>query len=113
MDDFNGDRKDDFATSDYEGGSVSVRIKGTLPVLESVSPLRGRIGGVVTLTGRRFHQRRGTGVVRFAGVAATSYLRWSDGEIKVRVPEGTPKRSVSVTVTSIVGKSRARSFLRL
>ena len=51
LDDFNGDRKNDFATADYEAGSVSVRIKGTLPRLTALSPARGRVGDVVTMTG--------------------------------------------------------------
>ena len=111
--DFNRDKRTDFATADYEAGSVSVRIKGTLPTLIALSPARGRVGDVVTLTGRQFRKYRGSGQVKFAGVPVTSYLRWSNNAIKVRVPAGTRKGTVNVTVTSIIGKSGAKKFLRL
>lgn len=111
LDDFNADGKDDLATADWQEGSVSVRIKGTLPTLLAVSPTAGKAGSVVTLTGRHFLKYRRTGVVRFAGVPVTTYLSWSNTAIKVRVPEGTPKRLVNVTVTSVIGKSKAKQFL--
>jgi len=113
LDDFNRDKRLDFATADYEAGSVSVRIKGTLPTLGGLSPARGRVGAVVTITGRQFRKYRGTGEVKFAGVPVTSYLSWSNTTIKVRVPAGTRMGIVNVTVTSIVGKSGAKKFLRL
>lgn len=113
LDDFNGDKRLDFATADYEAGSVSVRIKGTLPRLTALSPARAHVGDVVTLSGRLFRKYRGTGEVKFGGVPVTSYLSWSNTAIKVRVPEGTRKGAVNVTVTSIIGKSGAKSFLRL
>ncbi len=111
--DFNRDKKSDFATADYEAGSVSVRIKGTLPTLVALSPARGGVGAVVTLTGRQFRKYRGSGEVKFGGVPVTSYLSWSNNAIKVRVPAGTRKGAVNVTVTSIIGKSGAKKFLRL
>lgn len=111
LDDFNADGKDDLATADWAEGSVSVRIKGTLPTLLAVSPTAGKAGSVVTLTGRHFLKYRGSGVVRFAGVPVVSYLSWGNTAIKVRVPAGTPKRLVNVTVTSIIGKSKAKQFL--
>ena len=113
VDDFNGDGKGDFATSDYEAGSVSVRIKGTLPVISAVSPARARVGDAITLTGRHFRKYRRTGFVRFGGTVATDYLSWSDHEIRVRVPKGTAKGLLKVTVTSFIGPSAAKSFARL
>ena len=111
LDDLNGDGKDDLATADYETGSVSVRIKGTLPTLTRVSPVSGKAGQVVTLTGGHFLKYRRTGEVRFGGVPVTTYVSWSNTAIKVRVPVGTPKRLVNVTVTSIIGRSKAKPFL--
>jgi hypothetical protein len=111
LDDFNADGKDDLATADWEEGSVSVRIKGTLPTLLGVSPGSGKAGAVVTLTGRHFLKYRRTGEVRFGGVPATDYVSWSNTAIRVRVPAGAPKRLVNVTVTSIIGKSKARQFV--
>ena len=68
---------------------------------------------MVTLSGRLFRKYRGTGEVKFGGVPVTTYLSWSNTAIKVRVPEGTRKGAVNVTVTSIIGKSGAKTFLRL
>jgi hypothetical protein len=111
LDDFNADGKVDLATADWEEGSVSVRIKGTLPTLLGVSPGSGKAGAVVTLTGRHFLKYRRTGEVRFGGVPATDYVSWSNNVIRVKVPAGAPKRLLNVTVTSIIGKSKAKQFV--
>ena len=111
LDDFNGDHQPDLATTDVRATSVSVRMNGSLPVLAGVSPAQGRAGSVVTLTGKRFLKRGGT--VEFGGKTATSVLNWSTTAIRVRVPAGTPKGRVSVTVTTIMGRSTARYFTRL
>lgn len=109
-DDFNRDRKPDLATTDVKTRSVSVRMRGILPVVTGVSPQRARVGAVVTLTGRHLGAR---GVVRFGGKSATDYISWSATRIRVKVPRGTPKGSVQVTVTTVIGQSAPRSFFRL
>jgi len=108
--DFNGDRRPDLATTDLETRSLSVRLNGHLPVVTGVSPARGRIGDVVTLTGRFFSRR---GVVQFGGKTAIAYLSWDVSKIKVRVPRGTARGSVKVTVATLIGRSAPRSFFRL
>ena len=108
--DFNGDHKPDLATTDVETKSLSVRLNGALPALTGVSPVHGRIGDVVTLTGRHFGKR---GVVQFSGKTVTAYLSWDVSQIKVRVPRGTARGSVKVTVTTLIGQSAPRSFFRL
>jgi len=108
--DLNGDRRLDLATTDVKTKSLSVRMNGVLPRLTGISPAHGHIGDVVTLTGRRFGHR---GIVQFGGKAVTDYLSWSPFKVKVRVPAGTASGSVKVTVTTLVGRSAPRSFLRL
>ena len=108
--DFNRDGKLDLATTDVEGRSLSVRMNGVLPVLTGVSPAQGRIGDVVTLTGRHFGKR---GMVQFGGTAVTAYGSRSDSKIKARIPKGTLSGTVKVTVTTLVGRSAPRSFFRL
>ena len=108
--DFNGDRRPDLATTDLETRSLSVRLNGHLPVLTGVSPARGRVGDVVTLTGKHFGKR---GVVQFGSKTVTACLSWDVSRIKVRVPRGTASGSVKVTVTTLVGRSTPRSFFRL
>ncbi len=56
MADLNGDRRPDLATTDVETRSLSVWMNGRLARLTGVSPAQGRVGDVVTLTGRRFGQ---------------------------------------------------------
>jgi hypothetical protein len=72
---------------------------------------KGRVGRVVTLTGRHFSLRHA--VVRFGATAVASYISRSDSKIRVRVPRGTAKGRVKVTVTTLIGRSSPESFLRL
>jgi hypothetical protein len=109
--DLNGDKRPDLATTDLKYRSLTVRLNGVLPALTGLSPARGRIGDVVTLTGRHFSLRHA--VVRFGATTATSYVSRSDSKIVVRVPPGTARGIVNVTVTTLVGRSAPRSFLRL
>lgn len=108
--DLNGDKKPDLATTDRRRRSLSVRLRGVLPVLTGISPAQGRIGDVVTLTGRHLGKRA---VVRFGGKTATAYVSRSVSKIRVRVPRGTARGGVKVTVTTLVGRSAPGSFLRL
>jgi len=109
--DLNGDKRPDLATTDLKYHSLTVRLNGVLPALTGLSPARGRIGDVVTLTGRHFSLRHA--VVRFGAATATSYLSRSDSRIVVRVPSGTAKGTIRVTVTTLVGRSAPKSFVRL
>ena len=109
--DLNSDGKPDLATTDVKTRSVSVRMNGALPVLTGVSPARGRIGDVVTLKGRNF-LKRGT-TVRFGSQIATAFVSWTASRVKVRVPSGTARGSVKVTVTTIMGRTAGTAFLRL
>lgn len=108
--DLNGDKRPDLATTDAERRSLSVRLRGVLPVLTGLSPARGRTGDVVTLTGRHFGLR--PAVVRFGQTIATGYVVRSDSRIRVRVPRGTAKGLVKVTVTTLVGRSAPKPFVR-
>ena len=108
--DLNGDRKPDLVTTDVETKSLSVWMNGILPRLTGVSPAQGHVGDVVTLTGRWFSH---TGIVQFGGKTVTDYLSWDHFKIKVRVPKGTARGSVKVTVTTIIGRSAPKAFVRL
>ena len=111
LDDFNGDHRPDLATTDERATSVSVRLNGALPVLKRVSPAQARVGAVVTLTGSRFLKRGGA--CSSAATTATAVVSWSTTSIKVRVPAGTPKGRVRVTVTTTIGRSAPQYFVRL
>ena len=109
--DLNGDKRPDLATTDLNHRSLTVRLRGRLPVLTGLSPAQGRIGDVVTLTGKHFSLRNA--VVRFGATTATDYVSRGDSKIRVRVPVGTAKAWVKVTVTTLIGRSAPKSFLRL
>ena len=113
--DFNRDGLLDLATADFAEDWVSVLLNGprAAPVLRSLSPVRGRIGDVVTVTGIRFGLKRGAGVVRFGATTATDYVSWSSTKVKVRVPQGTARGWVKVTVKTVAGSSAPEWFRRL
>jgi photosystem II stability/assembly factor-like uncharacterized protein len=82
------------------------------PVLSKLSPARGRVGKVVVLTGRNFGATRASSTVKFGAKKVSRYLSWSTARIKVKVPNGTHKGWVKVTVRTKGGTSAARMFLR-
>ena len=83
------------------------------PTLSGLTPARGRVGAIVTLKGSSFGATRGASVVKFGTRTATKFVSWSTTGIKVRVPTGTAKGIVHVTVKTPYGKSAARHFKRL
>jgi hypothetical protein len=113
--DFNRDDLMDVATADYADGSVSLLLQGPAapPVLCAMTPRRGHLGTVVTLTGAHFGKVRGAGCVMFGAKVATSYVSWSSTKIKVKVPTGTAQGLVKVTVKTVAGRSQAIAFRRL
>jgi uncharacterized protein YfaP (DUF2135 family) len=113
--DFNRDGLIDLATADYADHSVSLLLQGPAapPVLRDMTPRRGRLGTVVTLTGAHFGAIRGAGVVRFGTTTASTYVSWSPTKIKVKVPSGTAQGLVKVTVRTVAGRSQAIAFRRL
>jgi len=56
------------------------------------------------------HVQRGSGYVIFGGKKVTKCLVWTHTKIKVRVPNGTAKGKVKVTVKTEAGASRAQTF---
>jgi hypothetical protein len=80
------------------------------PVVSRLSPTSGKRGVTVTVTGRRFGAKRGTGFVRFGKVKCASYVSWSSTRIKCRVPARAPFARLSVRVTNAGGTSNAKTF---
>ena len=81
-------------------------------MLTGLSPTQGRIGGVVTLTGRHFGLRRA--VVRFGATIATRLRQPKRLEDQGQSPsQARASGSVKVTVTTLIGRSAPRSFFRL
>jgi hypothetical protein len=70
-----------------------------------VSPMGGKFGATITLTGKNF--KKGTNTVKFGGVLAVDATAESDQTIKVKVPGGlTPDgkpRNVKISVGNEIG----------
>ncbi|MDR3192927.1 MAG: IPT/TIG domain-containing protein [Treponema sp.] len=60
-----------------------------LPEISSINPQIGMTGDVLTIRGKYFGEERNESYVTIAGVPPTnsSYLRWGDGEIQIKIPE--------------------------
>lgn len=112
--DLNRDGLQDLVTADYLDNSLTVLLNGphAAPVLGGLSPVRGRAGDVITLSGAHFGARRGAGVVSFGNVGVTDYVSWGARQIKVTVPAGGTGR-IKVTVRTVSGRSAAVYFRRL
>jgi IPT/TIG domain/Regulator of chromosome condensation (RCC1) repeat/Bacterial Ig-like domain (group 3) len=79
------------------------------PVVNSVSPARGRAGDEVTISGANFGAARGASSVCFCTVSVADYTAWSDTAIQCRVPAGAAG-AVPVKVTTEGGTSNAAQF---
>ena len=83
---------------------------GKPATVTGLSARAGRRGALVTITGRHFGVRRGTGSVRFGRAAAGRYLRWSDQRIVVAVPNKAPLGRVKLAVRTEYGSAKAVWF---
>ncbi|MBI9104038.1 MAG: IPT/TIG domain-containing protein [Spirochaetales bacterium] len=80
------------------------------PQIFLVEPAIASPGDVVQITGEDFQSERKGGAVTLAGsrITSSSYLDWSDNQIKFRVPSDAG--SGMITVTTSRGKSNGRLF---
>jgi hypothetical protein len=60
-----------------------------VPVIDSINPPLGTMGGVLTIQGKNFGDQRAESYVTIAGTAPTSssYSRWQDDLISLTIPE--------------------------
>jgi len=82
------------------GGLTVVEAPHYPPLLESLSPMSGPIGTLVTLGGQRFGDAQGDSEVTFNGTKAVTCASWSDTNIVCTVPEGATTGPVVVTTSS-------------
>ncbi|MDR0670006.1 MAG: IPT/TIG domain-containing protein [Treponema sp.] len=89
-------------------GLVSCKEKP--PVIHSLDPSIGMLGEILTIRGERFGDERGESYVSIAGIAptASSYVRWEDTLITLRLPEFGDSGLIRVHVGG--GKSNALLF---
>jgi hypothetical protein len=80
------------------------------PVIVRLKPTAGKRGVAVLILGKAFGAKRGTSLVKFGKVKVAKYVLWSNGKIKVRVPNKAKFGLVKVKVTTTVGTSNAKTF---
>jgi hypothetical protein len=83
---------------------------GQLATITGLSSLAGRLGALVTISGRHFGVRRGAGVVRFGRAACGRYLRWTDRRIVVAVPAKAQPGPGRLVVRTKYGRSGPLRF---
>ena len=80
------------------------------PAITRLSPTSGRRGAVVTITGKDFEPKRGTGYVRFGSVKCSRYVSWTTTRIRCRVPAKARLGKVKVVVVTGRGASAYKLF---
>jgi surface antigen len=96
-------------TVNTAGGTSNGVVFKVKPRITSIAPSSGNVGTEITITGDAFKNGQGDSYVAFDSVKATSYVAWSDTEIKVKVPAGI-SGVPTVTVNTAGGTSNGRSF---
>lgn len=83
--------------------SFKIRSK---PVIEEVNPPIGSPGDIITITGKDFGKDRNTSYVEIGGsrITASSYLEWSDTQIRIQLPANVKNGLVYVGT----GSSRSK-----
>jgi RHS repeat-associated protein len=66
------------------------------PVISSLDPPAGPVGGTITLNGSGFGTGQGSSMVKFNGVSASA-TSWSDTSVNATVPSGATSGPVTVT----------------
>ncbi len=89
--------------------ALAMAARAGRPELRSIEPAVGRRGEIVEIRGKGFGDLQGDSQVSFAGVRPTgsSYLSWTDGLIRLRVPETASSGLVNVATR----KGRSNSLL--
>lgn len=80
------------------------------PQVSRLRPTAGKRKSTVTISGKDFGARRGSGFVKFGTKRRTAYVSWSATPIKCKVPAKAKLAKVRVRVTTAGGLSNAKSF---
>lgn len=77
---------------------IRVEVPYPQPISNSLSPMTGPAGTVVTLEGTNFGPTQGLSTVAFFGIAAVP-TAWSDTSIVAPIPNGVPAGDVGIVIT--------------
>ena len=99
-----------FATTDG-GATWTTQNQGSnAPQITKLKPAFGKRGATVTISGTDFGAAQGAGAVKFGAAKCTTYVSWSDTQIKCKAPAKARYGKVKVTVTTSAGTSNGVSF---
>jgi hypothetical protein len=90
--------------------SFSVTAPPAKPGITKISPTSGRRKATVTIIGAGFGTAQGAGFVRFGSKKCSSYVSWSETQIKCKVPATAAYGSLKVKVSTAAGTSSGKSF---
>ncbi len=99
-------------TTDWGESNEDDFTVGTPPVVPAIAtftPAQGAAGTEVTINGTGFGAERGSSLVKFGTIKATSYTSWSDTQIVVVVPAPASRKG-PLTVTTAGGISNIVYF---
>jgi len=77
------------------------------PHISSITPKEGKVGGVITIKGRRFSDKP---TIKFDTIRARQILQSTESSVEVRVPQRVPAGNVKVVVETRGGVSNKKSF---
>jgi hypothetical protein len=80
------------------------------PSVSKLTPTSGKRGAKVTLVGKGFGKKRGTGFVRFGSMKCAKYISWSATRITCLVPTKAKFGRVSIQMKNRAGTSARRTF---
>jgi hypothetical protein len=80
------------------------------PRITKLTPVSGKRGALVTITGAHFGASQGISSVKFGSKAVTKYVSWSDTQIKCRVSAKASVGAAKVTVATSAGTSNTVLF---
>ena len=73
-------------------------------------PVSGKRGAIITIRGRNFGAKRGTGTVTFGSVSCSEFVSWSATRIKCKVPAKAKFGKITVIVVTAGGTSNGETF---
>ncbi|MHB8896376.1 MAG: IPT/TIG domain-containing protein, partial [Candidatus Geothermincolia bacterium] len=94
----------------FVGAADGTIYETSTPVITGINPASGSPEDIITLDGMSFGTGSAGSAVTFAGIAASTYVSWTNTRIRVRVPELA--MSGDVIVTTPQGSSNAVEFTR-
>jgi hypothetical protein len=80
------------------------------PQLLRLTPTSGKRGATLTLIGKDFGAKRGTGYVKFGSLKCTKFASWTATRIKCKVPAKAKFGKLKITVVTPGGTSAGKAF---